>query len=68
MVERITGVKVGVSMPVGGNPFRIEWTATEPDLAAVDATNAKSMSDKFAESSAWCFPPGTAHDEMWRSL
>jgi hypothetical protein len=55
-------------MPVGGNPFRIEWTATEPDLAAVDATNAKSMSDKFAESSAWCFPPGTAHDEMWRSL
>jgi hypothetical protein len=33
LVEKITGLKVGVSMPVGGNPFRIAWATAEPNTA-----------------------------------
>ena len=35
LVDKIAGLKVGVSMPVAGNPFRIAWVAAEPDLASV---------------------------------
>jgi hypothetical protein len=72
LVEKITGLKVGVSMPVGGNPFRIAWVAAQPDLAAVEANNNKMLSDpeymKLTEGSASLFLPGSAHDEMWRSV
>jgi hypothetical protein len=72
LVEKITGLKVGVSMPVGGNPFRIAWVAAQPDLAAVEANNNKLLSDpeymKLTEGSASLFLPGSAHDQMWRSV
>ena len=72
LVEKITGLKVGVSMPVAGNPFRIAWVAAEPDLASVEANTNKLLSDpeymKLAESGASYFLPGSAHDEMWRHL
>jgi hypothetical protein len=72
LVEKITDLKIGVSMPVGGNPFRIAWVASEPDLASVEANMSKLLSNaeymKLAESSASYFLPGSAHDEMWRSL
>jgi hypothetical protein len=72
LVEKITGLKVGVSMPVGGNPFRIAWVAAEPDLASVEANNNKLLSNheymKLVEGSASLFLPGSAHDEMWRSV
>jgi hypothetical protein len=72
LVEKITGLKVGVSMPVGGNPFRIAWVAAQPDLAAVEANNNKLLSDpeymKLTKGSASLFLPGSAHDEMWRSV
>ena len=38
VVEKITGLKVSVSMPVGGNPFRIAWVTAQPDLASVEGT------------------------------
>jgi hypothetical protein len=72
LVEKITGLKVGVSMPVGGNPFRVAWVAAQPDLAAVEANNSKLLSNpeymKLTEGSASLFLPGSAHDEMWRSV
>ena len=59
-------------MPVGGNPFRIAWVAAEPDLASVEANNNKLLSNpeymKLVEGSASLFLPGSAHDEMWRSV
>jgi hypothetical protein len=71
LVEKITGLKVGVAVPVGGNPFRIAWVAGEPDLAAVESNNAKLLSDpeymKLVESGASLFLPGSVYDEMWRS-
>jgi len=72
LVEKITGLKVAVTMPIGGNPFRIAWVAAQPDLAAVEANNNKLLSDpeymKLSEGSASLFLPGSAHDEMWRSV
>lgn len=72
LVDKLTGVKVGVSMPVGGNPFRIAWVSAEPSLAAVEATWAKLLSSadfmKASEGGAAFFLPGSAHDQMWRSV
>jgi hypothetical protein len=46
--------------------------AAKPDLASVEANTNKLTSGreymKSAESSASYFLPGSAHDEMWRSL
>jgi hypothetical protein len=72
LVEKITGLRVGVSMPVSGNPFRIAWVAAETDLAAVELNTNKLLSDpnymKLVESGASLFLPGSVHDEMWRSV
>jgi len=72
LVEKITGLKVGVSMPIAGNPFRIAWVAAQPDLASFEADTNKLLSDpeymKLSEGSASLFLPGSAHDEMWRSV
>jgi hypothetical protein len=72
LVEKVTGVKVGVNVPVGGNPFRIAWVTSQPDLASVEATWVKLMASadyvKMVEGSAGYFLPGSAHDEMWRSV
>jgi hypothetical protein len=32
---KIAALKVGLSVTVAGNPFRIAWVAAEPDLASV---------------------------------
>jgi hypothetical protein len=70
-VEKITGLKVVVATPVGGNPFRIAWVTAQPDLAAVEANNDKLLGDaeymKQVEGGAQLFLPGSVHDEMWRS-
>jgi hypothetical protein len=71
LVEKITGLKVGVATPVGGNPFRIAWVTAQPDLAAVEANNGKLLGDaeymKLVETGAQLFLPGSVHDEMWRT-
>jgi len=72
LVEKIIGDKLGVSIPVGGNPFRIAWVAVEPDLATLEANTNKLLSNpeymKLSEGAASLFLPGSAHDEMWRSV
>jgi hypothetical protein len=72
LVEKITGLKIGVSIPVGGNPFRIAWVTTEPDLASVEANMSKLLSNaeymSFIETSGSYFLPGSVHDEIWRSM
>ena len=63
--------KVEVRRPIGGNPNRIAWVASYPDLAAFDALSTKSQSDpKYLEliaSAADLFIPGSVQDEIWRS-
>src|SRR5271165_3314194 len=43
LVEKITGHKVGVSIPVGGNPFRVAWVLSLPDLGAVESSLGKLL-------------------------
>ncbi len=72
LVETLTGHKVGVSIPVGGNPFRVAWVVALPDLAALESSMGKLLSNadymKQVESAASFFLPGTTHDEMWSSI
>ena len=60
LVDKITGLKVGVSMPVSGNPFRIAWVAAEPDLASLEANTNKLLSNpeymKMSEGRRFAFP------------
>ena len=66
------GVKLTLSMPIGGNPNRIAWIATYAGVAEWDAFGSKLMSDPdymaaVAANSA-TFLPGSIHDELWRSI
>jgi len=71
-VEKIIGHKVGVSVPVGGNPFRVAWVVAMPDLAALEASfKTLQMNPEYmrqVEAAAPCFLPGEARDEIWSSL
>ena len=66
------GVKLTVSMPVGGNPNRIAWFATYPSLAEWEALSGKLMTDSdhatAVASNSSTFLPGSVHDDLWRSI
>jgi hypothetical protein len=72
VVEKITGHKVGVSIPIGGNPFRVAWVLALPDLASVESSMGKLLGDaEYVQpeaAGASLFLPGSAHDEMWRGV
>ena len=57
--EKLTGNKVGVSIPVGGNPFRVAWVLSLPDLASVESSMSKLLGNadymKQVESAASFF-------------
>lgn len=71
-VEKAVGYKVGVSIPVGGNPFRVAWVVALPDLAALEASFKKLQTSaeymKRIEAAGSYFLPGAARDEIWSSL
>ncbi len=66
------GVETGVSMPIGGNPFRIAWVSMHASLAAFEERSSKMMSDPeylaLVATAAGIFLPGSAHDELWRGI
>ena len=71
-VEKIIGHKVGVSVPVGGNPFRVAWVVAMPDLGELEASFKKLQMNpeymKRVEAAGSYFLPGAARDEIWSSL
>jgi hypothetical protein len=71
-VEKTIGHKVSVSVPVGGNPFRIAWVVAFPDLAALEVSFNQLQTDaeymKQVEAAAPYFLPGEARDEIWSSV
>jgi hypothetical protein len=71
-VEKIIGHKVGVSIPVGGNRFRVAWVVALPDLGALEASFNKLQSNpeymNRMEAAGGYFLPGAARDEIWSSL
>lgn len=66
------GIIVHVSMPIGGNPHRIAWVSTYADLGEFEAAMGKLIPDadyqKLLAANAHMFLPGSAHDELWRSV
>jgi hypothetical protein len=72
MIEKLTGKKFTVSMPVAGNPARIAWISTCTDMAEHESVHKKLMSDagyiKLVESAGPYFLPGSFHDELWSSI
>ncbi len=71
-VEKAIGHKISVSVPVGGNPFRVAWVMAVPDLAALESSFRKLQTNpeylKQVEAAGPYFLPGAAHDEIWSSL
>lgn len=68
----LTGKEVRLSMPVGGNPYRLRWSTSAADLAEFEVGMAKTVSDRkyqelVAMSSKFTVS-GALHDEFWRSL
>lgn len=66
------GVKLTVSMPIGGNPNRIGWSTSYENLADWEAFSANLMADPdylaaVAANSA-TFIAGSVHDDLWRSI
>ena len=72
LVEKLTGHKVAVSIPVGGNPFRVAWVVALPYLAALESSMGKLLGNadymKQVERAASFFLPGKAQDEIWSTI
>ena len=66
------GIKVEVSVPVGGNPNRIGWYSLYKDLAEFESTMNKLNADpKYAElvrGGAAVILPGSTNDALWRTV
>ncbi len=66
------GQALTVSVPIGGNPARIAWSASYPDMAAVEAFSAKTLADKryqdIVAQTVDIFIPGSLEDAFWRSI
>lgn len=71
-LEKEHGQKVELMMPVGGNPHRIAWRSEYSSLGALEDFQTKTMKDpKYLEilsKAAQIFIPGSANDEIWRTL
>jgi hypothetical protein len=66
------GVQIQLTMPIGGNPNRIGYVTTYPNLAEFEAASTKLAADadyqKLVAANAANTIPGSVHDELWRSI
>lgn len=72
LFTKITGVKLTMMTPIGGNPNQMVWQATYDNLGAMEAAMEKVLSNpeytaKVA-SAADLFMPGSIRDAMWKTL
>lgn len=71
-IGTLTGHEVRVGVPVGGNPSRIGWSVAYENLAAMDEAQMQMTSDaaywEMVAQTATLFVPGSAHDDIWRTL
>jgi hypothetical protein len=72
LVKDKFGVKINVSMPIGGNPDRMAFVSSYASLAELEAQATKLIADadyqKLVAANAPTFLPGATHDELWMSL
>lgn len=66
------GVTLNLLVPVGGDPNRLAWTSTYPDLGALGDLHSKLLGDrKYGEilnDGAKSFIAGSVFDQIWRTL
>ena len=71
-LEAEYGRKIEVSMPVGGNPFRLHWSSTFESLEQYETFNTKVMQDKkyvdLIVSASACFIAGSARDTLFKTI
>jgi len=66
------GLKIEVLMPVGGNPNRIAWRAQYASLGEMEAMTTTLLGEaeyqELVASNAANLLPGSAHDDIWRTV
>ncbi len=75
MIEYLSatqGQKMQLRLPVGGNPHRLCFYTTYASLGDMEKANVSMMADakylSILGKSATLFIPGSAHDDIWRSV
>lgn len=71
-IKKVNGVEVTVLTPIGGNPWRVAWSARYKDLGAMQVAHEKMLADKgyweLITKNADCFLAGSAHDAIWQEV
>lgn len=66
------GQKMQLMVPIGGNPHRLCWYTSYETLGDMEKFQARTMGDSkylsLLGKAANIFIPGSAHDDIWRSL
>jgi hypothetical protein len=66
------GQKMQLMVPVGGNPHRLCWYTSYESLGEMEKFQARTMGDakylSILGKASTIFIPGSAHDDIWRSL
>jgi len=69
LIEKLTGDKARVQLPIGGNPWRIRWTIEYADLNSMQHNSLKLMADpdyqELLAKIANCVISGASDDEVW---
>jgi hypothetical protein len=75
MIEFISatqGQKMQLMLPIGGNPHRLRFYTSYDTLGDMEKAQATLMGDanylSILGKSASLFIPGSAHDDIWRSV
>lgn len=75
MIEYLSstqGHRMELRLPIGGNPHRLCFYASYNNLAEMEKAQASLMADakylSILAKSATLFNPGSAHDDIWRSM
>jgi hypothetical protein len=71
-LKQTYGLDVAISVPIGGNPLQVCWTAQADNMAKFDELGQKFLTDKkyaamiteYSDSMI----PGTVVDSYWRTL
>jgi hypothetical protein len=66
------GQKMQLMMPVGGNPHRLCFYSSYDSLGDMEKFQSRTMGDakylSILGKGAGIFIPGSAHDDIWRSV
>jgi ketopantoate hydroxymethyltransferase len=71
-IQKNSGTRVEVMLPVGGNPQRVAWRAEYENLGAMETSQMKMLADpkylELAAKGATNFIAGSTNDVIWRTV